>query len=281
MANRIEWAEWAVEGIILPRERESAKQELLDHMEDHMEALMAAGFSRWEAEQQAVAAMGSPADTAKLLRKVHQPVLTRLIGICRAIAICLFCILALTTLIRFTSLNLPGYFDPVQPGSIAWFLQHDPLPDSVDHRRVVEPEAKGRLGAYGVEVEWVSVSHMPGLTEENYPIWGGEWDVAVHVKFTRQPFSDQPRFQGGFTLDDGRQTSSDHWHYAHTEVEPDPQWYLLDVSHEGSSPTADWYTFSGKFARDPDGVVLRYTGKDFTFELPIDLKGGVEYGKAP
>ena len=44
MANKQEWAEWAVSGILLPKERESARQELLDHMEDHMEALLAAGF---------------------------------------------------------------------------------------------------------------------------------------------------------------------------------------------------------------------------------------------
>ena len=75
MANRQEWAEWAVSGILLPKERESARQELLDHIEDHMEALMSAGFSRWEAEQQAVSAMGNPEDTAKLLRRAHQPVL--------------------------------------------------------------------------------------------------------------------------------------------------------------------------------------------------------------
>ena len=68
MANKQEWAEWAVSGILLPKERESARQELLDHIEDHMEALMAAGFSRWEAEQQAVSAMGNPEDTAKLAK---------------------------------------------------------------------------------------------------------------------------------------------------------------------------------------------------------------------
>lgn len=276
--DHTQWLDIATAGILDPHERESAKQELLDHMEDHMADLLAAGFSREDAEKHAVFAMGDPEDTAKLLRRAHQPVLTRIIGICRTVAICLFCVLALTALIRYSSLE---FFDPVQPGGVAWFLQHDPLPDSVDHRRVVKPQAKGRLGAYGVEVEWVSVSHMPGLTEENYPIWGGEWDVAVHVKFTRPPFSDQPQFQGGFTLDDGRQTSSDHWHYHQPEVEPDPHWYLMDITHEGSSPTADWYTLKAKFARDPDGVTLRYVGKDLTFELPIDLKGGVEYGKAP
>lgn len=87
MANRTEWAQQAVKGIILPKERESARQELLDHMEDHMADLMAAGFSREDAEKHAVFAMGNPEDTAKLLRRAHQPILTRLLQICKWLAI--------------------------------------------------------------------------------------------------------------------------------------------------------------------------------------------------
>lgn len=281
MANKQEWAEWAVEGIILPKERESAKQELLDHMDDHMEALMAAGFSRHEAEQQAVAAMGDPKDTAKLLRKAHQPILTRILQAARVMTICLAVVLALTCLIRLSQNSLSGLSDPVQPGGVAWYLQHDPLPDSVAYRRVLYPEAKGKLGDYGVEVEWVSVSYMPDITEEKYPMWGGEWDVTVHVKFTRSPFSDQPVFRGVFTLDDGQQTSADDaWRYA--EVPVDPDWYVMAGSHlEGFSPTAVWYTFQGKFARDPDKVTFRYLGKEISFSLPIDLRGGTEYGQKP
>ena len=36
MANRQEWAEWAVSGILLPKERESARQELLSWRYFHM-----------------------------------------------------------------------------------------------------------------------------------------------------------------------------------------------------------------------------------------------------
>ena len=89
MLSKIEWAERAVAGIILPKERESARQELLDHMEDHMEALLSMGFSRYEAEQQAVAAMGNPEETAKLLQKAHQPILTRILQAARVMTICL------------------------------------------------------------------------------------------------------------------------------------------------------------------------------------------------
>ena len=281
MLSKIEWAEQAVKGIILPEERESAKQELLDHIDDHTEALVSAGLPEQEAKRQAVAAMGDPEDTAKLLRKVHQPVLTRLIQIARAVAICLACVLTLTFLIRYVSLQLPDYFDPVQPGGVAWFLQHDPLPDSVDYRRVLEPQAKGRLGDYGVEVEWVSVSHMPGLTEEKYHIWGGEWRVAVHVKFTRSPFSDQPVFRSPITLEDSHWVCADYYLSGNGHEIYDENWHGLTVSHEGCSPTADWYTVSGNFSENPDKITLGYLGKDITLALPVDLRGGTEYGQKP
>ena len=281
MLSKIEWAEQAVKGIILPEERESAKQELLDHIDDHTEALVSAGLPEQEAKRQAVAAMGDPEDTAKLLRKVHQPVLTRLIQIARAVAICLACVLTLTFLIRYVSLQLPDYFDPVQPGGVAWFLQHDPLPDSVDYRRVLEPQAKDRLGDYGVEVEWVSISHMPGLTEEKYYIWGGEWRVAVHVKFTRSPFSDQPVFRSPITLEDSHWVCADYYLSGNGHEIYDENWHGLTVSHEGCSPTADWYTVSGNFSENPDKITLGYLGKDITLALPIDLRGGTEYGQKP
>ncbi len=99
MANRTEWAEKAVAGILSAKERESAKRELLDHMEDHMADLMAAGFSKEDAEKHAVFAMGAPEDTAKLLRQAHQPILTRLLQVLRVAALLLL-------LVSFVAYNL-------------------------------------------------------------------------------------------------------------------------------------------------------------------------------
>ena len=75
------WADAAVRGIVSKQEQARARQELLDHMEDHAEALTAAGFSAGEAQRQAVLAMGDPEVTARLLRKAHQPLLTRLVQV--------------------------------------------------------------------------------------------------------------------------------------------------------------------------------------------------------
>ena len=87
--DRIQWAEEAVRGIVSPKERQSARQELLDHIDDHCEALMATGLPRSRALEQAIAAMGDPKAVGKHLRRVHQPILTKLLTICRRAAIVL------------------------------------------------------------------------------------------------------------------------------------------------------------------------------------------------
>ena len=84
-----EWLRIATAGIVSPKEREQAKQELADHIFDHTEALLSTGLSRSQAQQQAVAAMGDPKAVGKHLRRVHQPILTKLLTICRRAAIVL------------------------------------------------------------------------------------------------------------------------------------------------------------------------------------------------
>ena len=87
--DRIQWAEEAVRGIVSPKERQSARQELLDHIDDHCEVLMATGLHRSRALEQAVAAMGDPKAVGKHLRRVHQPILTCLLRVMRTVLILL------------------------------------------------------------------------------------------------------------------------------------------------------------------------------------------------
>ena len=84
-----EWLRIATAGIVSPKEREQAKQELADHIFDHTEALLSTGMTRSQAQQQAVFAMGDPHAVGKHLRRVHQPILTKLLTMCRRVAIVL------------------------------------------------------------------------------------------------------------------------------------------------------------------------------------------------
>ena len=256
MANRQEWAEWAVSGILLSKERESARQELLDHIEDHMEALMSAGFSRWEAEQQAVSAMGNPEDTAKLLRKAHQPVLTRILQVARVCCITLAVIAALALFVSFVKKDdlLPDWFDgkPFAPDQ-EWFFGQ-PADDSVLYRRVCTPGASLTVGDYTLRVHKVAIDQR-----ENW------WEVHMLVEM-----------DGKYLWQDPPVLPSN----SHFLVEEE----LFDFDHTafwGHRQGGSYYSwFYLELPEEPDGLTLELPCEDKTYALKIDLKGGETYEKA-
>ncbi len=76
MTHRIQdWAEQAVAQMRFPPDRHAAQKELLDHMEDARDALLARGLPEAQAEQQVLAAMGDAKTTGKLLNQAHRPLL--------------------------------------------------------------------------------------------------------------------------------------------------------------------------------------------------------------
>lgn len=256
MANKQEWAEWAVEGIILPKERESAKQELLDHMEDHMEALMSAGFSRWEAEQQAVAAMGNPEDTAKLLRLAHQPILTRILQAARVCCIMLAVIAALALFVSFVKKDdlLPDWFNgkPFAPEQ-EWFFGELP-DDSILFRRVCEPDASLTVGDYTLRVHKVGIDHR-----EN------RWEVQMLMEMEgKYLWQDPPVLPSGSRfLVDGQAFDFDY------------------VAFWASRNGGSYFSWSYlELSKEPDGLTLELPCEDRIYTLQIDLRGGDVYEKA-
>ena len=70
-----DWADQAAERMWFPPDRKIVRQELLDHMEDAREALLAQGLTDEAAQQKAVEAMGNAKAVGKALNRVHRPVL--------------------------------------------------------------------------------------------------------------------------------------------------------------------------------------------------------------
>lgn len=67
------WAENAVSGIIFPGDKRKVYEELMDHMEDHKDALMEQGMTEREACEAVEKAMGDPWAVAKELAEIHRP----------------------------------------------------------------------------------------------------------------------------------------------------------------------------------------------------------------
>ena len=164
-----QWVNIATAGIVSPKERQSARQELLDHMEDHAEALMSTGLPRSRALEQAVAAMGDPKTVGKHLRRAHQPVLTRLLQGMRAVLITLVCLFALRAMIcvinRDPPLPLWIWGNPQNAVSSVNPFRIPPETAQQDlllARRVVHPHTRTQIGDYTVTVHSAAVSQYEG-----------------------------------------------------------------------------------------------------------------------
>lgn len=249
------WADAAVRGIVSKQEQARARQELLDHMEDHAEALTAAGFSAGEAQQQAVLAMGDPEVTARLLRKAHQPLLTRLVQAARVVTICLAVAAALALLVSFVKKDnlLPHWFQgtPYPQLQEAYFAQ--PADDSVLLRRVCQPGASLPVGDYTLRVEKAAVDQS-----------AGHWELHLLVALEgKWPWQDPPSIPRDSRFRMEEQTDS---------FDYDSFW---DHRQGGS-----YYSlFSARLPEEPDLLTLELPCEDKTYALAVDLRGGETYEK--
>ncbi len=259
--NSHQWLNIATAGIVSPKERESARQELSDHIEDHAEALMAAGLTCGQAQQQAVCAMGDPAEVGKRLRKAHQPILTRLLRVMRGVLITLICLFSLRAMICLLSR------DPVVPlwlcGNPQKATVHAAcfqLPPRDPHhreivvsRRVIHPDTKMQVGDYTVTVHSAAVSQ-----------YGEGYGVDIVLDFTAASLlQDEPVFLEHLLLQSGEEVQ---------EVYPYYQTNFRNLHHH-------YVLFHNDFTHDPQTVSLTYPLEECGFSLEIDLKGGWDYEK--
>lgn len=245
-------------------EREQAKQELADHIFDHTEALLSTGLSPSQAQQQAVFAMGDPHGVGKHLRRVHQPILTKLLTLCRRVAIVLAVVTVWVFLIPSGRLEMfwqritMAAPETAEPSYLDYPYQTDPLPENVAWRMIAQPEKSVRAGDYEVSVKRLSVSYRP---ESSTPCY------SVHLELQFRPL--------WFWLE-----SAIPEHRFRLRSEGD--WELTpDASDSDQSLLVNVYsgkvTLWGLFNQPPTQLEVEYCGENTRFTLPVDLSGGVIY----
>ncbi len=260
-----QWLDIATAGILDPHERESARQELLDHMEDRAEDRMAKGVSRTSAMDAACSAMGDPHEVAALLRRAHQPILTRLLQLTKKVAILLAIVTVWQVVLTsdFTRNLWIQLTDPPHeyPSAADLPFQTDPLPESVTWRMIAQPENTLRAGDYWVSVKRLSISHRPLNDSPNYsvhlelefrPVWFWQEDALPEYSFRLRSEGDW-ELVGDQALAPG-----------------EDQELLVNV---GGGEVTLW----GLFNHRPTALEVEYYGSQNRFTLPIDLSGGVVY----
>ena len=259
--DRIQWTEQAVRGIVSPKERQSARQELLDHIDDHCEALMATGLPRSRALEQAVTAMGDPNEVAKHLRRVHQPILTHLLRVMRTVLlllVCLFCLRCLICLINSdTPLPLWLCGDPQKANEHALCFRIPPEQEQQDFllaRKKVHPDTRLHIGDYTVTVHSAVVSQYEGA-----------YEVHILLDFTaRSLLQDEPVFTQHLLLQSGEEITENFPYY---------QANFRNLRHH-------YVLIHDDFICDPQTVTLTYPAEEGGFSMEIDLKGGWVYEKS-
>ncbi len=254
-----QWADLATRGILSKTERNAARQELLDHMEDHAEALMAAGFSPEAAQAQALQAMGDPDQVSALLRRAHQPVLTWLLRICRVLAV----MLVIALLCNRVLAGPPRTDDWYTGASTAQWIEVFNAPTRADEeslrfqgwRLIAEQPADLPLGDYRLTEARVAVNREQDL-----------YQTTVILEITHTiPFQPAPVFLGTVTLT------------GHTEQEEGPIRAQLRPMMRGLN--THYYCAQVAFLQPPRQLEIRYDYPEADFTYTIDLTGGTLYEK--
>lgn len=101
-----QWCNSATVWIRFGPDRKKVSRELMDHLEDHRDALIAQGLSEQEATEKALECMGSPSEISVQLAAVHRPFWGYLLRYSRLAVIVLLCLCLLKMGTYIKDLNL-------------------------------------------------------------------------------------------------------------------------------------------------------------------------------
>ena len=223
-------------------EAPTVRQELSDHIQDHMDAIISGGMGRDEAEGAAVAAMGDPEELGRALDAVHSPWPWRLYHAARTAA---FVLLVFAFFLGFDVLlgsggsgavfwGDSGYTMPEQdPQSL---LEYYSFIDSDTVRTTGTVTGGGDIGPYRLSPAGEALF----LTREN-----GDTQLAFLVStFHPQPWLESLKLYDlacSASDDLGNQYSSDQFYFLNTGGRlRDLCWVLL----EDPAPAACRFTFT-------------------------------------
>ncbi len=118
-----DWCWSATRLIRFPPDRRAVYKELMNHLEDHRDALMEQGMDAEAAQQAAVDAMGSSTELAKVLAQIHRPFWGYMLRVTRVLT-AVFVSLALIGTVIYAG-NLKRFYDAQQEQTK--FLSPEPV----------------------------------------------------------------------------------------------------------------------------------------------------------
>lgn len=260
---RFRWCRQAVEQVRFKPDRDKIRNELLDHLEDRIEAMTDRGYSEEEAEVRAVAAMGNPEEVGKQLNAVHKPWLGWLWMASRMLVIAL-----LFTALTFVPGIIGDYKDEVADESEGWRgFREENMPMNTYCTDLYDLELTAEIDGYQVTVDkaawWSSES-------------GGAVQLYIQVDIRRPLFSEalaQAAIEN-FYIEDDQGLCVGAFETHPDDYDPAIGLHALYSSYDqkrAGDPFLSECLFSfNAFVWDPEWVDLcyEYGGRVITFRIP-------------
>lgn len=158
--NINEWVKLVGKYVPSRKERAAVQAELMDHYADRYQAFRSTGMSFEEASKQALAAMGDPDDTGRLLRRVHKPWLTWGLRLMR-VGLILLVLIAL------------GFFGTIK----------DALQERIENRRLKDPTYIHTDFSYLYQSEKTTCAFRRGTMEGSGSF--GSYPITAEKAWTR------------------------------------------------------------------------------------------------
>ena len=264
------WCETAVEGIRWKPDRARVYDELYAHLEDRRAAMTEAGVPEREAEKQTLAAMGSAAELAEQLRKIHRPFWGYVLR-CARILLVIAAVLAVITVPRWLlrldiSRAAPEY-------RLSIFEDVERYVGDVRSERVfyAEPMAQDASDGYRFTVTRCAQWHFEGTLQDGAAVEDDTLNLEVEV-FNLRPWAQNSEVLRGFYAVDSLGNR-----YGAFDATP----------HNGKTPmlsgnpwrsglcTVTWELWLNNYrSQDAEWIELRYDRSGRDVRLRIDLTGG-------
>lgn len=260
-----EWTQKVIGHIRFQPDRWPVEQELLAHLEDKTELLMADGVPEESACEQALVSMGDADELGVQLAAVHKPLLGYLWQWSRRIAI-----FAVVLLIFFGA-TFPLRVDFVD-NSDGRFWDHVENPGEYTTVTMLSPDCKDKSDGYTFTVPYAAILYTEphiashgSMTEEQTELW-----VIVRANWWL------PMVTGPWSFQDFYAVDSEGTIYNNVRHAKNQGKDFEGNSYDINPWTSHYYAWIEQFDPDAEWVELRYTRAGRDVRLRIDLTGGAD-----
>lgn len=205
MDNRdfLRWCDSATAKIKFKPDREAVAAELLAHLQDHRQTLIEQGMDPEEANEQALAAMGSPQEIAPQLAALHKPWVGYLYYLVKAAAIltviiAVFQWVSILGSFTHTLVNVRNFsYIPANYGTMDYYWNPD-VSDWSDGYRFEVTEAGYRKSNPVLYFE-LEMIYMPWLGDCNisHSIWAVDSMGNYYDAYAQAEYDDPTHVKGG------------------------------------------------------------------------------------